>query len=161
MTAGYRFEETVTMPRYMWVAIIGGMAGLLTGLMAPLPGGRSKWKAWLVSRGPRLVGLAALALATLTFRRLKTVVEDDRVTFGFGVFGQSLPLESIRSCEVKKYNPLLFGGWGIRLSWGGRRAYSMLGAPRGVEITVARDTKVRRYFVSSTQPELLASALSR
>ncbi|MDI6857122.1 MAG: hypothetical protein QME71_02265 [Dehalococcoidia bacterium] len=161
MAAGYRFEETVTMPRYMWAAIMGGMVGLLAGLMAPLPGGRTGRKAWLTTRGPRLAGVVVLALATLTFRRLKTVVDDDRVKFGFGVLGQSLPLGSIQACEVKKYNPLLFGGWGIRLSWGGRRAYSMLGAPRGVEITVARDKKARRYFVSSTQPELLASALSR
>ena len=42
---------------------------------------------------------------------------------------------------------------------GGRMAYSVLGVPRGVEITAEKKGKMRRYFVSSAQPEALAAAL--
>jgi hypothetical protein len=35
----------------------------------------------------------------------------------------------------------------------------MPGVPEGVEITVAEGTRVRRYFVSSRSPELLAEAV--
>jgi hypothetical protein len=161
MSVEYRFEETIKMPRYLWTIFIGGTVSLLAGLVTPLLRGRLGWKTCLTSYPPMLGALTGLVFAMVTFRRLKTVVEDDRVEFGFGMLKQSLPLESITACEVKRYNALPFGGWGIRLSWGGRRAYSMLGVPRGVELTVEQDTKVRRYFVSSTRPELLASALSR
>jgi hypothetical protein len=161
MSVEYRFQETIGMPGYLWAMLIVGTISVFVGLLAALIRGPTGWKASLVYYPSMLAALVGLAFAILTFRRLRTVVEDDRVEFGFGMFKQSLPLESITACEVKRYNPLIFGGWGIRLSWGVRRAYSMLGVPRGVELTVERDTKVRRYFVSSTQPELLASALSR
>jgi hypothetical protein len=137
-----------------------GIGGVVAGLIAPLLDGTRGWT-WYATHYPAmLLALAALVLVMGSFRRLRIAATDERVEFGFGLFRRSLPLASIQSCEVKRYNWLPYGGWGIRFSMGGRRAYSVPGVPRGVEITVAQGRKVRRYFVSSTQPERFASSLS-
>ena len=99
-------------------------------------------------------------LVLLSFRRLRIQVGDTAVRFGFGVLRKSLPLEAIQGCEAKRYRWLTYGGWGIRFALGGRRAWSLPGVPAGVELTVAEGTRVRRYFVSSRSPELLAAAIA-
>jgi hypothetical protein len=148
------------MPPFLWLdALCGGIA-MAVALVAPLFDAAKKWTWYAAYYPSMLVALVALAGAVLNFRDLKTRVADDAVEFRFGLFGKSLPLREIDNVEVKKYNWLPYGGWGIRFSWGGRRAWSMIGVPRGVEITAGRDKKARRYFVSSTQPELLASSLA-
>ena len=156
----YRFSESVPMPLWFWAILLAGIGGVVAGMIGPL-GDRARSWTWYVTYYPSmLVALAALVVVMGSFRRLRIAVTDDRVEFGFGVFRRSLPLASIQSYEVKRYNWLPYGGWGIRFSTGGRRAYSMPGVPRGVEITVEQGKKVRRYFVSSTQPERFASSLS-
>jgi len=156
----YRFSESVPMPGWFWAILLVGIGGVIAGMIAPLLDGARSW-AWYAAYYPSmLVALAVLVAAMGIFQRLRIAVTDERVEFGFGILRRSLPLASIQSCEVKRYNWLPYGGWGIRFSTGGRRAYSMPGVPRGVEITVAQGRKVRRYFVSSTQPERFASSLS-
>jgi hypothetical protein len=156
----YRFDESIPMPLWFWVILLVGIGGVVAGLIAPLLDGARGWTWYATYYPAMLLALAALMLVMGNFRRLRIAVTDERVEFGFGLFRRSLPLASIQSCEVKRYNWLPYGGWGIRFSTGGRRAYSMPGVPRGVEITVAQGRKVRRYFVSSTQPERFASSLS-
>jgi hypothetical protein len=107
-----------------------------------------------------LTALVTLVVVT-NFRYLTIVVTDESVRFRFGLFGTSLPLETLQSCELKRYQWLPYGGWGLRMATGGRTAYSVLGVPRGVEITAERRGKPRRYFVSSARPEALAAALGR
>jgi len=153
----YRFSESVLMPLWFWAILLAGIGGVVAGMIGPLVDRARSWT-WYVTYYPSM--LAALVVIMGSFRRLRIAVTDDRVEFGFGVFRRSLPLASIQSYEVKRYNWLPYGGWGIRFSTGGRRAYSMPGVPRGVEITVEQGKKVRRYFVSSTQPERFASSLS-
>jgi len=155
-----RFSESVTMPLWFWAILLVGIGGVIAGMIAPLLDSAESWTWAAIYYPSMLVALAALVAAMGIFRRLRIAVTDERVEFGFGVFRRSLPLASIQSCEVKRYNWLPYGGWGIRFSTGGRRAYSVPGVPRGVEITIAQGKKVRRYFVSSTQPERFASSLS-
>jgi len=156
----HRFSESVPMPTWLWTILLAGIGGVVAGMIGPLVDRARSW-IWYATYYPTmLMALAALVVVMVSFRRLRIAVTDDRVEFGFGVFRRSLPLESIQSYEVKRYNWLPYGGWGIRFSTGGRRAYSMPGVSRGVEITVEQGTKVRRYFVSSTQPERFASSLS-
>lgn len=106
-----------------------------------------------------LLAAALVALAFVSFRRMRIEVSDAVVRVSFGVLRRSLPLETIRGCEVKRYNWIVYGGWGVRFALGGRRAWSMPGVPGGVEFTVAEGTRVRRYFLSSRYPELLAAAV--
>jgi hypothetical protein len=156
----YRFSESVPMPLWFRAILLAGIGSVVAGMIAPLVDPAKSW-IWYATYYPTMaVALAALVVVFGSFRRLRIAVTDDRVEFGFGVFRRSLPLASIQSCEVKRYNWLPYGGWGIRFSTRGRRAYSMPGVPRGVEITVGQGKKARRYFVSSTQPERFASSLS-
>jgi len=156
----YRYQEDVPMPAWLRAIMIVGIGGIIVGIAGPLLDSAQGW-AWYATYYPAMaVLLLALVAVAYSFRRLRITVTDERVEFGFGRFRKSLPLASIQACEVKRYNWLPYGGWGIRFSTGGRRAYSMPGIPGGVEITVEQDKKVRRYFVSSTQPERFASSLS-
>ncbi len=156
----YRFSESVPMPLWFRPILLVGIGGVGAGMIAPLLDDAESWTWAAIYYPSMLVALAVLVAAMGIFRRLRIAVTDKRVDFGFGILRKSLPLASIQSCEVKRYNWLPYGGWGIRFSTGGRRAYSMPGVPRGVEITVGQGKKVRRYFVSSTQPERFASSLS-
>jgi len=156
----YRYQEDVPMPAWLWAILIVGIGGIIVGIIGPLLDDTQGW-AWYATYYPAMVVLLlALMVVAYSFRRLRITVTDERVEFGFGRFRKSLPLASIQSCEVRRYNWLPYGGWGIRFSTGGRRAYSMPGISGGVEITVEQGRKVRRYFVSSTQPERFASSLS-
>jgi hypothetical protein len=156
----YRYQEDVPMPAWLWAILIVGIGGIIVGIIGPLLDSAQGW-IWYATYYPAMVVLLlALVVVAGSFRRLRITVTDERVEFGFGRFRKSLLLASIQACEVKRYNWLPYGGWGIRFSTGGRRAYSMPGVPRGVEITVEQGKKVRRYFVSSTQPERFASSLS-
>ena len=156
-----RYREVVLFPAWFQGLIVVGLLGMVAGLVLPAVTGDEGWSfyAWYYP----VVGLATLALAAVVvnFRYLIIVVTDGDVRFRFGIFGTSLPLEAVQGCEVKRYRWLPYGGWGLRMATGGRIAYSVPGVPRGVEITVERKGKRRRYFVSSTQPEALAAALGR
>jgi len=105
--------------------------------------------------------LALMLFAIVTFRRLTIVLGREEVRFGFGVLRKSIPFERIKSFEAKRYNWLVYGGWGIRFSLGGRRAWSVPGVPEGVQFTVEEGRQVRRYFVSSRYPERLVEAAKR
>jgi len=156
-----RYREVVLFPAWMQGLGLLVLAGMLAALTIPAATADEGWRfyAWYYP----VMGLATLVMATVVvnFRYLTVVVTDESVRFRFGIFGTSLPLEAVQCCEVKRYQWLPYGGWGLRMASGGRTAYSVLGVPRGVEITVERKGRTRRYFVSSAQPEALAAALGR
>jgi len=154
-----RYREVVPFPAWFQGLVVVGLLGFLAGLVVPGVTGDEGWRfyAWYSP----VMGLATLAMlaAAVSFRQLTIVVTDEEVRFRFGLFGTSLPLNAIQGCEVKRYHWLPYGGWGLRMATRGRMAYSVLGVPRGVEITAQRKGKLRRYFVSSAQPKTLATAL--
>jgi hypothetical protein len=154
-----RYREVVLWPAWMQGLGVLALVAMLAALAIPATSGDKGWLfyAWYYP----VMGLATLVTLTVVvnFRYLTTEVTDERARFRFGIFGTSLPLEAVRSCEVKRYRWLTYGGWGLRMASGGRMAYSVLGVPRGVEIKAERQGKVRRYFVSSARPEALAAAL--
>jgi hypothetical protein len=154
-----RYREVVPFPAWIQGLAILVVAGMVAALAIPTAAPAESWRfyAWYYP----VMGLAALitVVVVANFRYLTIVVTDERVHFRFGIFGTSLPLDTLQSCEVKRYQWLPYGGWGLRLATGGRMAYSVLGVPRGVEITADRRGKLRRYFVSSAQPEALVAAL--
>jgi len=156
-----RYREIVAFPAWLQGLVVVAVAGMVAALIIPAITADGGWRFY--TQYYPVMGLATLVTVTvaLNFRYLTIVVTDEEVRFHFGIFGTSLPLEAVQTCEVKRYQWLPYGGWGLRMASGGRMAYSVLGVPRGVEVTVERKGKLRRYFVSSAQPEALAAALGR
>jgi hypothetical protein len=154
-----RYREVILWPAWLQGLGVLALVAMLAALAIPATSGDEGWSfyAWYYP----VMGLAALVTLTVVvnFRYLTIEVTDERARFRFGIFGTSLPLEAVQSCEVRRYRWLPYGGWGLRMASGGRTAYSVLGVPRGVEITVEKQGKLRRYFVSSARPEALAAAL--
>lgn len=154
-----RYEEQVPATWWLRAVMLISLAAMIGALIGPAFDG-PKSRAWYISYYPAMaLAAAAMAFSLLTFRRLSIAVTDEKVTFGFSVLRKTLPLETIRAYEVKKYNWLRYGGWGIRFSLGGRRAYSLPGIPMGVEIIARQGKKERRYFVSSRYPDRFAAAI--
>ena len=107
------------------------------------------------------VGTATTVLAVVRrFAYVAVEVSDDVIHLGFGPMERSIPASSVRDVRVTTYNPLPFLGWGYRFSTDGRRAFSQIGVRRGVEILTQENGRQRRYFVSSNEPEALASAIA-
>ncbi len=151
-----RYEESVHGPR--WLTLLGcltAVGSLAGGRMALTDKGSG-----LLSRvvgGLVLLGLGPLLFwLSLTFNHLKVRVTDDGVRFQFGPLGKSLNASEIDAVEVEPYGWLSYGGWGIRFSTRGRRAYSVPGHPRGVALQLRDGTC---YHISSGNPEALASAV--
>lgn len=156
-----RYGEIVPFPVWLQGLVLVVIVGMVAALIIPAITADGGWQ--LYAQYYPVMGLATLVTVTvaLNFRYLTIVVTDEEVRFRFGIFGTSFPLEAVQTCEAKRYQWLPYGGWGLRMASGGRMAYSVLGVPRGVEITAERKGKLRRYFVSSAQPEALAAALGR
>jgi hypothetical protein len=156
-----RYREVVLWPAWMQGLGVLALVGMLAALAIPATSGDEGWLfyAWYYP----VMGLTTVVTLTVVvnFRYLTIEVTDERARFRFGIFGTSLPLEAVQSCEVRRYRWFRYGGWGLRMASGGRMAYSVLGVPRGVEITAETKGKLRRYFVSSGRPEALAAALGR
>jgi hypothetical protein len=139
--------------------LAASLAAMVFAVIAVALDDEADWRlfAWYF---PLMAVAGVLLVGVLfSFRRLHIQVSDDAIRFRFGVFGKTLPLADVQGCEPQKYRWLTYGGWGIRFALGGRKAWSMPGVPEGVEITVAEGKRVRRYFVSSRSPELLAEAV--
>ncbi len=94
------------------------------------------------------------------FTNLALRVSDDGFGFRYGMFSKSLSWNQINGVEATNYRWVTYGGWGIRFSTKGRRAWSQLGVKRGVIVDVTEGKGQRRYFVSSRRPDELAEALA-
>jgi len=153
-----RYQEEVSAPLWLQAVILIGVVALIAGVVGTAASGDGGWPIYLYY--PLMAFLtASLLFVFFSFRRLQVAVSDEELRFAFGILKKSFPLGSIQSVEAKRYRWLTYGGWGIRFALGGRRAWSMPGVPAGVEFTVAEGTRVRRYFVSSRSPALLAEAV--
>jgi hypothetical protein len=154
-----RYQEDVPAPLWLQAVILLGVAALATGVATSAASGQGGWQTYALYYPFMAILGALLVFVFFSFRCLRITVSDEEMRFAFGRLRKSLPLTAIRSCETKRYRWLTYGGWGIRYALGGRRAWSMPGVPEGVEVTVAEGWRVRRYFVSSRSPELLAEAV--
>ncbi len=147
------------MPAWFQSILLASLAAIVFAMILPAFKGFAGAGAFAVYYLAMTVALALMVFAIITFRYLKIVVGDGQVRFGFGLIRKSIPLERIKSYEAKRYNWLIYGGWGIRFSLGGRSAWSVPGVPEGVELTVEEGRRVRRYFVSSRYAVRLAEAV--
>lgn len=97
----------------------------------------------------------------LNFTNLALRVNEEGFAFRYGMFGKSLSWSQISSVEATDYRWIAYGGWGIRLSTKGRRAWSQLGVKRGVVVAVTEGKNQRRYFISSRRADELAEVLTQ
>ena len=155
-----RFDESVRSPNWVFIlfgAFLGLFAGLLTGL--PISGALEGTESLVVYA---VLGIAMLLIlfVMLNFLTLLTTVSDHGLEFRFGLFARRFAWDQITGAEAKRYNWLSYGGWGIRIAFGGRRAWSLLGVRHGVEVNVTgRNGRELSYFVSSARPDEFAEAL--
>ena len=105
------------------------------------------------------LGLVTMLVVAINFLSLEIRITDDRVRFAYGWFSKELPVKELSLVGVEKYNWLTYGGWGLRVSTKGRRAWSMPGVAAGVAIRTSEKGKPRSYFVSSRSPAELAAAI--
>jgi hypothetical protein len=154
-----RYQEELPAPLWLQAALLLTIAAPLAAILGSAVDGEDSWQLRAIFYPMMAIVAALLVFSFVSFLRLRIAVSDEEMQFAFGMLRKSLPLAAIQSCETTKYRWLTYGGWGIRYALGGRRAWSLPGVPEGVEVTVAEGTRVRRYFVSSRFPELLAEAV--
>ncbi len=101
------------------------------------------------------IGLPVLfALVQMT-----TEVHDDHILVEYRPFARrEFARDDIKGAEVRTYRPIAeYGGWGIRVWFGGKRAYSAYGN-QGVELTLADGARV---MLGSQKPDDLLQAIGR
>ncbi len=148
--ADTRYTETVDASR--WAdALLGGAAAFAILLAIVMFAGGETLAAVIAG----LVGIAMFA-AFRTFTTLRIELDDDEVRASFGNFQHSIPLSDIRQVTVQRYAWLPHGGWGIRFSFSGRRAYSVPFLRTGVQFSVGSS---ERWYLSSARPQELAAAV--
>ena len=106
------------------------------------------------------LSIVVMVFIIVNFTMLSIAVAPSGIEFRYGVFAKRLRFEQIRSAEARRYEWLRYGGWGLRWSTGGRRAWNMPFLSTGVAISVDEGGREREYYVSSRQPEELARVLN-
>lgn len=160
------FRENVRIPIWgilLLGLILGITAGVLTGVAVRNIFGDEP----LMTGGELAVFYITFALAVIidlfllfNFTNLVVSVTERGFNFHYGLFGKSFSWDQLKGVEATDYSWITYGGWGVRFSTKGRRAWSQLGVKRGVVVDVNENGKGRRYFVSSTRPQELAAALA-
>ena len=155
-----RFDESVRSPNWVFI-LFGGVLGLFAGLLTGLTiSGALEGNESLVVYAVLGVATLLILFVMLNFLALLTTISDHGLEFRFGLFARRFTWNEINGAEAKQYNWLSYGGWGIRIAFGGRRAWSLLGVSHGVEVSVTgSNDRQLTYFVSSARPDDLAAAL--
>ncbi len=143
--------------------VLGVTAGVLTGVAVRNMVGDDP----LIEGSNATVFYVAFSLAVLVdifllfnFTNLSIRTSDSGIEVRYGMFGKNLRWGQISAVEVSDYRWKTYGGWGIRASTKGRRAWSQIGAKRGIIISATEGSADRSYFVSSNRAEELASLIS-
>ena len=162
-----KFDESVRVPGWV-IAVLGIVLGVTAGGLTGVAVRNLAGDDPIISGSEAGVFYATFAIAVLVdvflllnFTNLSVSVADSGFEFRYGFFGKSFTWDQINSVEVTDYRWINYGGWGIRFSTKGRRAWSQLGVKRGIVIDVTEGGKSRRYFVSSRRADELADALDR
>lgn len=155
----------------VWLSLWGiGILGLALGLTAGALTGVAVRN--VVGDEPIITGSSAaifyvtFAFAVLldmfllfNFTNLALRVSEEGFGIRYGMFSKTLKWDQIIAVEATDYSWISYGGWGIRFSTKGRRAWSQFGVKRGVVVAVTESGAERRYFVSSRRADELAAAL--
>ena len=153
-----RYHEAIAAPRWLLGFVLLAALGTLgaAAAIATDDGLAAVGRAFLAS----VLALAGLAMLFVvrTFATLEVNVDDGGVSFGFRAVRKHLATTDIVSAAPDPYLWMRYGGWGVRRSTGGYRAYSQAFQRGSVVIHAADD---HRYHVSSRRPDELAEAINR
>lgn len=101
-----------------------------------------------------------IAVTTLaTFARLDVSVGNDEIVASFWWLKKRLDRAAITNIEVRSYDWKIYGGWGIRYSTKGRRAWTVPFHRTGVAVALTEEGKEREYYFTSRRPDELVAAL--
>jgi hypothetical protein len=95
------------------------------------------------------------------FSGLRITVTDEKIMVQYGLFGPTIPLDSIESIESVDYHWVKAGGFGIRLGLDGSIVYNMMG-DRGKAVKIVWKNKYgikRKHVLSSTNPDAMVAAI--
>jgi len=113
---------------------------------------------WLIM----LVVFAPLGLLIFKMRTLVISLTGSEVNIRYGFFSHHQPFSNIAEVEVVEKPGLRYGGWGIRVTWSGKKpvvVFNILSAPT-VELTL-KDGKYSKLVFSSRQPDEVAKIIRR
>jgi hypothetical protein len=97
------------------------------------------------------------------FSVLRFTISERAVVVQYGLFGPTIPIESIESAEAVDYDWKKFGGWGIRRSLDGEWMYNMPGdGGRALRIVWTDKHGERRITgIGMPAPEPAAAAIAQ
>ncbi|NUP90292.1 MAG: hypothetical protein HUU25_10805 [Candidatus Sumerlaeia bacterium] len=129
-------------------AILAGLA--LRGAISP---------AALTGLAGGVLGLHLVLVLAFWFASMTTEVGADGLWITCLLpWSRHFTLEDLAEARPETYHPVReFGGWGYRVTWSGKRVYSVLGS-RGVRLIF---TDGREVMIGSRRPEELARAIGR
>ena len=149
--------------RIGWVllSLLSGILGVEAAVVTivAIKSALSGWEA-IVFYVAMSLGVAVMVFVIINFTMLSIAVAASGIEFRYGIFARRLRFDQIRSVAARRYEWLRYGGWGLRWSMGGRRAWNMPFLNTGVAITVDEDGREREYYVTSRRPEELARVLN-
>lgn len=161
------YTESVRVPGWM-IGVLGLVLGVTAGVMSGVAIRNVVGDDPIIEGSSAMIFYVSFALAVLVdvfvlfnFTNLALKTSSEGFEFRYGMFGKSFRWSQIESVESKDYRWITYGGWGIRLSTQGRRAWSQMGVKGGVLIKVGENGKDRSYFVSSRRPDELEAAIQR
>lgn len=107
-----------------------------------------------------MVGIIPLVLVTLLLSHLRVVVTDDAVHVQYGLWGPKVAVEDVTRCEVQRYDPIRFGGWGLKRAFDGTMAYSVPGGEgECIALEITEGTKVRKVVITTPNAAGVALAI--
>ena len=121
------------------------------GSQRPMPGSIVPF--WMLGMGLLAVLFFVLAIVLGV---LRFVVTESALHVKYGLWGPTIPLESVVSCKVVDYDWLKYGGWGIRRGIDGSWAYVPSSGP--VVEVIYRDGKAEKKVLLGARD---AHALAR
>jgi xanthosine utilization system XapX-like protein len=139
----------------LWVSVIVSAWAVWHGWSAAPPAERNLGDLIGV-----LIGPAVMAIIHALLGGIRITVRQDQLTveLRYWPIPVRIPVPTIRACRPVTYSPLRkFGGWGVRGSWSGIRAYTARGN-RGLLLYLDGE---RRALLGSDDPEALAAVLGR
>jgi hypothetical protein len=105
-----------------------------------------------------VASVVSLVLA-IAFGVLRFVVTERAVHVKFGLWGPTIPLESIVSCNFVDYDWKQYGGWGIRRGIDGSWAY-VASSGRVVEVRYTEGAKTKKVVLGADDADALARAIT-
>jgi hypothetical protein len=152
------YTESVPAPR--WLLLVAAVAGvaMVGGGVAVLASDETRSVGWVLLVAVLVAAGLAMGWVIWTFRELRIEVSDSGARFGFNRLAKSLDADEMIEATAERYPWKRYGGWGVRVSTGGYRAYSQAFERESVLIYAADG---HHYHVSSRRPAELAEAINR